>query len=380
MRVEAKRVLALTRAVRMEVALDHHAWHRRSDSPDDLIGRSTEAPLIVETAAERVFPDAQDGYACAVRWLRFGIATTVLAVLLSACGGTASRTPAASSVTVSPHPTSSTTWPRQSVPGAAFVIDAGGIKEISTGDGHVVRSIAALPAGQAPGWIRADRAHGRIFFGTEDCDQTSWIWMVPLAGGSPTKIAEGFAASISPDGKRIAFPRLLDGCVASAIVVRDLADGSEVVWDGASTVGGGIGAVAWAPDGRRIAYESLRGHELFVLDTADRKAALGGHPMFVGRLGDAAVAGGVWSLAVIRPCPQPKDEFSCPAAVDIVNGDTAQVMRTYPAVTDLAAVNLDDAGTGLLLERTAPGATGRIAAQYGERSVSPLARGVGFDW
>ena len=72
------------------------------------------------------------------------------------------------------------------------------------------------------------------------------IWMVPLEGGTPTKLADGMSASVSPDGMSLAFTDhrgelrvcTLPGCN------RPQTLGSVPVET----------PIAWAPDGRGVAY------------------------------------------------------------------------------------------------------------------------------
>jgi hypothetical protein len=306
----------------------------------------------------------------------------VAALAVSCGGGThngASSSSGPTSAVSHARSTTSTTWPREAVPGTAYAIGSGGITEVSTVDGRAIRKIADLPAGQEPGWIEADRAHGRIFFGTNSCDGPSWIWVVSIAGGSPSRITDGYSVSVSPDGTRIAFPRLLDGCAAAAIVVRDIQRGTETIWDGTSTISE-VGSVAWAPDGHRLAYESLPDHHIYILDTRDPHAALGGKPILVGRLGDAAIANGKWTVALISPCP-PEVGDGCPAHATIVDADTGAVLRGYPEVANLIAVDLNDAGTALLLQQHQTSEPlGTLAARFGERTVTKIVSGLILDW
>jgi Tol biopolymer transport system component len=72
------------------------------------------------------------------------------------------------------------------------------------------------------------------------------IWTVPLEGGDPTKLADGAGASVSPDGASLAFTDSqaqlrvcrLPGCTAQHTIGSAPLDAP----------------VAWAPDGRGVAY------------------------------------------------------------------------------------------------------------------------------
>ena len=99
------------------------------------------------------------------------------------------------------------------------------------------------------------------------------LWVSPTAGGDPIRVVppsgdphEVFLAPVwSPDGRRIAFARFVsagEGDTASeyrsAIDVVD-ADGSNLrhltTRPGAST---DVGTIAWAPDGRSVAYTGVQ--------------------------------------------------------------------------------------------------------------------------
>lgn len=86
------------------------------------------------------------------------------------------------------------------------------------------------------------------------------LWLVPLAGGAPARIAEGHAPAAAPDGSRIVFVRK-GGLFA--IAPRPGARAEELVRGL-----GNLSAVHFAPDGRSFAFVSLRGdHGLIGLYT-----------------------------------------------------------------------------------------------------------------
>jgi dipeptidyl aminopeptidase/acylaminoacyl peptidase len=82
------------------------------------------------------------------------------------------------------------------------------------------------------------------------------IWIVPLAGGAPRKIADGSDPAISPTGGRIAFLRkdevwsvALDASAQPAQLVHAKGHASQL---------------RWSPDGSKLAYVSSRGDHAFI--------------------------------------------------------------------------------------------------------------------
>jgi dipeptidyl aminopeptidase/acylaminoacyl peptidase len=80
------------------------------------------------------------------------------------------------------------------------------------------------------------------------------IWMIPFAGGTPKKLAEGHSASVSKDG-RVAFIR------ASQIWMTTI-DGEKPV-EAVHTRGGSLN-LRWSPDGSQLAFTNSRGDHSFV--------------------------------------------------------------------------------------------------------------------
>jgi Tol biopolymer transport system component len=76
------------------------------------------------------------------------------------------------------------------------------------------------------------------------------IWMVPIEGGTPTKLTDGASVAVSPDGRSIAFTALVPGGPAS-LVVCGLPGCTSPRPIGAAQFDT---AVAWTPDGRGVAY------------------------------------------------------------------------------------------------------------------------------
>jgi len=273
------------------------------------------------------------------------------------------------------------TWPESPAPRSLVVARPDGIFEASVTTGRTIRRLTAIPRGYSPAWVRADRQHGRVFFGLESCDpEPAGTWVVPLAGGRPRFVTDGGEISVSPNGRLIAFPRIEDGCAAGALVVRDLMTGRERVWHPST---GDVASVAWAPDGHHIAFSSGLEQNVYLLDTAvpeepDRRTT-SAQPLFVesGVLRSAAVVGSRWLLLVDRQCPGDLPHGRpCEPSAQLIDGLNGRVLMTLPTLADWRPVALDDSGRAVLLGSTTDGAF----ARYGGGSVVTIGRAVAGDW
>jgi hypothetical protein len=328
------------------------------------------------------------------------IAVLLLVVIAgSGCGGTSAKVATSASspnqgaapsttlpttieTTTSTAASAVVTWPDAPAPKTLIVARADGIFEVSVSTGRTLRKVTAIPRGYSPLWVKADRKHGRVFFGLESCDpEPEGTWVVPLAGGRPRFVTDGDEVSVSPNGRLIAFPRIEDGCAAGALVVRDLVTGNERIWH-PSTLD--VGSVAWAPDSRHIAFSgSGPDPDIRLLDTAVPEPAGGTTsspaPILVkaGALRDAAVVGSRWILLVATPCPpEPAPGDRCTPTIRLIDGLDGQVLSTLPTLTGWDPVALDDAGRAVLLGN----ATNGVLARYGLRSEVTIGRAVAGDW
>ncbi len=83
------------------------------------------------------------------------------------------------------------------------------------------------------------------------------IWVAPVTGGEPRRLAEGSAPLISRDGEHVAFLRR--GQVWNVAIESD-SIGAVPLFQ----VRGSAGSLRWSPDGRRLAFVSSRSDHSFV--------------------------------------------------------------------------------------------------------------------
>jgi dipeptidyl aminopeptidase/acylaminoacyl peptidase len=83
------------------------------------------------------------------------------------------------------------------------------------------------------------------------------IWIVGVHGGEARKLVEGQAPAVSPDGATMAY---LDKDQIWTLDLRDTAAKPVQLFHGR----GGLGSLAWSPDGKYLAFTSERGDHGFV--------------------------------------------------------------------------------------------------------------------
>ncbi|MEI9981047.1 MAG: prolyl oligopeptidase family serine peptidase [Edaphobacter sp.] len=90
---------------------------------------------------------------------------------------------------------------------------------------------------------------------TEGVEQT--IYIIPVDGGKPRKIAAGRSPAVSPDGKTIAF---LNKDTIWTIYIADESAKPAMMFHARGTPGSPL----WSPDGRYVAFTSNRGDHGFI--------------------------------------------------------------------------------------------------------------------
>ena len=86
------------------------------------------------------------------------------------------------------------------------------------------------------------------------------LFLVPLAGGAPRRLATGHSAAVSPEGDRVAFvARERDKDQIFTIPLEGAEKPAELF-----KARGDEGALSWAPDGSRLAFVSRRGDHSFI--------------------------------------------------------------------------------------------------------------------
>jgi DNA-binding winged helix-turn-helix (wHTH) protein/Tol biopolymer transport system component len=140
------------------------------------------------------------------------------------------------------------------------------LRQIEGGETHPIQ----LPEGFQPladSWF-PDSNHLVVSWAGKPGAQPS-LWTISVLGGTPRRIAEeGSSARVSPDGSRIVYQRNGIGRNELWLMQADGTGAHRIVGDG-KTEREFFSPVAWAPDGRRVAY--LR-TTVTLYNAADRKA------------------------------------------------------------------------------------------------------------
>ncbi len=127
-------------------------------------------------------------------------------------------------------------------------------------DGQEIESLTFTPDGRALVYVRGGPPNGAgerpnpslIAGGVEQA-----IWIVPLDGGAPRKIAEGSSPQLSPSGDSIAFVRA--GQIWVTAIRADSAKAAQL-----TKLRGGPSGLRWSPTGKRLAFVSNRQRHAFI--------------------------------------------------------------------------------------------------------------------
>lgn len=147
-----------------------------------------------------------------------------------------------------------------------WVADAAGsashaVTNYTADDGQDIGNITWTPDGQSIVYVHGGdfeypaRTFPNPALLVEGVGQT--IWIVPIAGGEPRKLAEGRAPSVSPDGKTVAF--LSKDQIWTVALADEKAKPAQLFH-----ARGTIGDPVWSPDGNSIAFTSARGDHGFL--------------------------------------------------------------------------------------------------------------------
>jgi Tol biopolymer transport system component/DNA-binding winged helix-turn-helix (wHTH) protein len=131
------------------------------------------------------------------------------------------------------------------------------LKLVRSGELHRI-AVPSVFSGHLEGWL-PDGAHVLVSR-VERPEGALGLWNVPIVGGAPRKIVDdGWGASVSPDGTRIAFlrgaPDIRFQPYGRELWITRL-DGSDAREVAPSTPDKVFAAPTWSPDGRRLAYLS----------------------------------------------------------------------------------------------------------------------------
>jgi hypothetical protein len=194
------------------------------------------------------------------RWRRRGLLGVSLMLLAAAAvtgavglSGRAARVPVRAAAPAPPGPAAA-------MPSRVVVWTAGfKIEVLSSRTGRLIRTLATNVALFHGLPTLAVSATGVVYFDDVRGDGNEWVFAVPLAGGPVTAVAEGFGPAISPDGRLLAYVTFTDRTGRpQAIVVRDLAAGTQKTWAFSSTLSD-IYSLSWSPGGRFLAFTGITG-------------------------------------------------------------------------------------------------------------------------
>lgn len=126
-------------------------------------------------------------------------------------------------------------------------------------DGQELGSLALLPDGSGVVYVRGGgpNRQGEIPNPTSDPEGAERaIWIAPVAGGEPRKLAEGAAPLVPPAGDRVVFLR---GGQAWQVGLEEGSKPEQMF-----RIRGRVRSLRYSPDGTRLAFVSDRGDHSFI--------------------------------------------------------------------------------------------------------------------
>jgi dipeptidyl aminopeptidase/acylaminoacyl peptidase len=225
------------------------------------------------------------------------LAAALLVALLGASTTAMGLAYGVADVLSAPFPDNLTASPDGTV--LVWKVDASGVRNLYTNAGgtiHVLTHFNADDGGDifSPA-VTVDNG-AAIFFrgnaGDEGTDANAnplslvpppqrTLYVVPLAGGEPVKLAEGSnAAFLSPKGDAVAYTTS-EGQLGVVSFSKDASGALKAGDPAILPIRGAASDVAWSPDGTKIAFTNSRGdHSLIVIYTPEKKSYIYATPDF----------------------------------------------------------------------------------------------------
>jgi hypothetical protein len=264
----------------------------------------------------------------------------------------------------------------------SFVADSPrGLVVVSTATGKVIRVLAPpLPADTSLGTlgrayqpvVSGDRS--TVYYGGDCTGQRGAVYRRPLAGGRPTKVADGSGIALtgSADGARLAWvdQRCVDQ-TQERVTVRDLNGGTQRYWT--IPAGVSVGGLVLSPDSGRLAILVARSGQptvqLRTLDLSRSGSVLDGRvlppPDATCQFTRVAYRPGFGQLAVVERCPAGASDRLRLLYLDPASGaPQAPPLVFQGRSTMVGGLDFDRGGTHLiytLLEQDPPDVTWRYS-------------------